>query len=1556
MVTETQKRIEAYRELLPGLREKVTAVAFLLALSVIMLTSASYAWLTISRAPEVTAVSTNIAANGSLEIALATGDGTKEPDPSKVGDSSAAEGQNIVNANKTWGNLINLNDPSYGLDDLVLRPAQLNTAALLESPLWGAEYYGDGRISKLDSNFRYTVWDGNYFAVPELEQFGVRAISSAEYQADNEAGGEIAIKINEAKNVVSEKNLEAITKYQSLANNTYMQSLATMMGLYMTARMNPDEPSLNNPSVAIADIENLKNMYGEFVDCFVLEAEAIAELIDFSLRMKNYSPENPSSFDNYVSAYEAIDVLGYIIEKDEDNNVKFDENGNFLKTEISEKIKQDTLNKLGVQIGNSGRKNPVTGPTNSFTQFINDYNTVVNDYIKLVKLCEGGTSLKWTDSGINNIVNNLVNVGACTIGANNTPISSIGASNAASYLRGTQEARITNGILYRFEERIGGFIDVKELAISATVKRMGITIPATVKANIKTTAAENANDNYGGKYIFDEDMAVVQSVIDNLGLPQIFRAKDTYGLAVDFWVRTNSAGSYLTLEGNVLTEENEVRATGKDANGNTVELYTVTINGTDEESGESFSYSLDLYQVIDDNKTIWHNIDNHAVVTEEELNKNTPMPKMETVVTVVGYEGDNRVWSDVETWEDNPYGLSLDSTTQGSGSCYVYYADTPEDMERSLKLLESFKVAFVDREGILMTTAEMDTKNYFAESGRVTVPLVLSSDSINLGEDFEGNITYAITALEQNEPTRITAIVYLDGTKLTNSEVLSAADIQGQLNIQFGSSQSLEPIRNEDLESKELRVSASVVPNEFDYDKATGPMTSTFTVNVDGDEPSSVTAYLIRKVNETQGSREAELTFNGSGNTRTCDYTFTTPGTYILRTVSLDGVDHDLSQGELPTVTVKGFMISSFNCDQATNNHVNVFTAENSATVNLSMKFATDDRSKLPETVQARFLSENGAVNADFVYNPTNQTWNATATFHSSGLYELKYVVLNGEIKELDPDMWQTASITLGMRVAVYTTSPHKFKYVPSEMTPNQKNLAMQVKILDNAGNELLGLSEAKLTYTMKGSGVKKMDTDLEWDGSYYSGSFPCGGPGIWQFSKVTVGENTLTTATTSPTFTIQSPEPPEYVRHNTSSYQYKPNNDATMNVLISNSSAATVQAYIIKNGAAEGTWVDGVLSNETTTGEGKPANYWNFNVPKDANVYQDGHWTLTQLKIWDVFAADGTAYTQEAPLEIDVSNENNKTKVVSRVYVTFAPGQSKHFGKENYSENGEVTGEFMDSHTITELNVDFIDFEGENVSGVTDVQLKFEYVNQSSETCGGYGNNSLTNATQGATVTVSLTDEDEDGHFEQEEEARLLYAGNYNTTFTYKVNGTTVTNSGKDLPENAPTFTVWSKAPTVTIASISPSGSHKSMAVSGRDYKLVDVNSSIEGNTVTIYAGMTAAGSTIGTTPSVTLQINNLGKAESANLKFTASGGGTVYMYTGTGMSNRTDTYSWTNSSLTYSLYIGQYKSSRTCQSMSYEGAGTLTSNNYITIKYEDKDYTVAINPITIINNNPPY
>ena len=1352
MVTETQKRIEAYRELLPGLREKVTAVAFLLALSVIMLTSASYAWLTISRAPEVTAVSTNIAANGSLEIALATGDGKIPPGDSKVGDSSAAEGQSIVNANKTWGNLINLNDEAYGLENLVLRPAQLNTAALLESPLYGSVFGGDGRVTQLSSNFGYAIWNlpegdkPGYFGVSK--DFGVRAISSTKIEAVGAAARYLRM-VDDAKN----KNLMAAGAYANLANNKdYMQSLATMMGKYMTARMNPDHATLSNPEIDVKDIQNLRDMYAAFLDCFDQEAEAMAEIANITLFLKHGTDENGN--DNFTS---------------------------YTKEKIY-KATPDSLKADGITITN-------------IEQFKKDRNTIAADLEKLKIIAESGSTLKWKDSGLNAIVNNLVDVGACTIGADNTPISSIGASNAMGYLSGTQEARITNGILYRFEERTGGYIEVKNLGISATVNRLGMTIPATVKANIKTTAPRDYN-------LFTNDRETAENL--NTGNYQggAAVAEDTYGLAIDFWVRTNSPISYLTLEGNVLSESKTVRATGKDFNGETVELWTLTFEIPASEGNEAEEIILDAYE-IDGN---YYDADTHSPVSEEELQyMKSAQGKMVEEITILGYEGENRVWGNEM--------MSVDATTQGGGSCYVYYADNPEDMERSLKLLESLKVAFVDKNGKLLAEAEMDTERYFADSGRVTVPLVLSTDSINLGEDIDGNATYAITALEQNVATRITAIVYLDGEKLENKNVLSASDIQGQLNIQFGSSQTLEPIENEELATKEIRVTASVDKKEFDYDTApAGSMVSTFEINIEGTEPKKVTAYLIRQISATQGSRvdakpdtpeEEPMTFtkNESGKW-VAVHTFDAPGIYILRTVSLDGVDYNLPNTEaepLPTVRVRGFTIEKFVCDEAENNHVNVLTADNSTTVNLKLKFVSDDETKMPGKVQARYLrDEDGlVVNADFAYNSTTQFWEATATFYTSGEYMLQYVVLDGKTVELNPVFWHTASVTLGMRVAVYTTSPHRFKYVPAEMAENEKLLAMQVMIMDNAGNEIQGRSGVELTYGLKGSGVKEMDADLTWNGKYYVGELATTGPGIWQFNRVEVkiGEktNVLTVAKESPIFTIQSPEPPEYVGKTTNAYQYVPNGGAKMNVKLENASTATVQALITKD---NGTQYE-VISNSYSTDENGVTEF-RFDVPKDANGYQDGNWTLKEIRIWDAFAADGTEYTEAEPLVFDLSDTANVTKVINRIVVTFAEDKSQNFN-----------GAFMQSHNVNGLSVEIRDGSGkmvENAEGnlaISDVKLTFTYVNGSSEKMGGYTSTGLNNATAGATITVNLTDNGTGTKFEQTEGISFLYAGNYTTTVSYKVNGEETVLSESTLPTNAPKFTVSSVTPSVTISEV---------------------------------------------------------------------------------------------------------------------------------------------------------
>jgi len=1496
-MNETQRRIRAYQDALPGIRERIVAVTLLLVLSLTMMTAASFAWLTISRAPAVMGVNTTVAANGSLEIALATGDGKTAPGDSRVGDSFAREGQTVFASNQTWGNLINLGDPAYGLDKMTLRPASLNTEDLQDSPLSAAVYKqdsngivdADGRVVKLTSEFGYAVWEeptpdnpDGFFRVSD--QVGVRTIAAITPDTTG-AENRLYNMTKEVKNA----NETAGSTYGNLASNkTYMQSLATMMGLYMTARMNPDEASLNNPDCAAADIQNLRDMYAAFLGAFDQEAEAIAALANLQLFLMhgegNYTPYTKE----------------------------------MIYATTTAKLKAE-----GIQ---------VTG----LDQFITDRNTIASDLEKLKTISSSGTSLKWTDSGLNNIVNNLVNVGACTIGADNTPISSIGASNAIGYLSGTQEARITNGILYRFEERVGAYIAVKNLSISAKVKRMGITVPASVKANVQTTAPRDYN-------LFNNDLKYAESLNNGSYAKPDMIASDTYGLAVDLWVRTNSSGSYLTLEGNVITESEMVRATGTDANGNEVELYTVTIAGTSEDPGYTLSVYPGMVVKIDEQgnqreEMGWLDAVSHTALSDEELGGQEPIEKYEEKITVVGYEGENRIW-------DASKQLSSDATTQGSGSCYIYYADTPEDQARSLSLLKAFKVAFVgfvDGEAKQLCTAEMDTEHYYAQSGRVIVPLTLStSDSINLGEDYTGEVTYAITALETNVPTRITALVYLDGEELTNDSVLSAADIQGQLNIQFGSSKSLQPIGNEKLEGEYRSVSASVSDTKFNYDTHVGDMRTTVTVTVDGDEPGTVTAFFLREISDTQGSREDTMTFSKNAEGKwVADYVFTTPGNYILRSVRMDGVDYDLTSP--PRVEIEGFTVASISCDQAVNNHISVMTAATSSPVDARLKFATNDASKMPRTVQGRFLRSDGsATNINFTYNSTTGFWTGSAAFLSSGQYSMQYLVLDGEYVEIDENLWQTATIYLGMKAAVYTTSPHSIKYIPSEMTDNQKLLGMQISILDNTGNAMPGLSDVKLTYGMKGSGTRKMDADLTWNGSYYVGEMPNGGPGVWQFSHVTVGSNTITTATTFPTFTILSPEPPEYYGHRTNTYQFAVNTEAVMNVQITNSAAAVVQAQIVKEDGTQ-TWVDGVIGTDLATEDGKPCNNWSFVVPKDGGGYQDGNWQLTHLKLWNVFDKEGKEYTQEEPLLIDVSRSDNKTKVVSRIMVSFAEDKSRNFGKD---ANGKVTGAFMDNYEISGLAVNIRDFEEQPIVGIKDVKLKFVH-NGDSATYGGY--------TGGAAikdVEIALTDDGSGTCFAQSGSHIFREAGSYKTTFSYVVSGsgsgdTTVTYSSDHLPANAPSFTVSSVAPTVAITGISPTGTITVEPTSGGTLQSVTVPA-WTATKATVY--FQASDNKVGcstyrnyTRPSVTMTLSNIGNASEAKVSF----GNAVHIYNGT---TQTDGYSWTANGAC-NRNIGYFQS-RTANNDNKTAAGTLTANE-LTLLYNGSTYIVPVGPITI--NNP--
>ena len=174
------------------IRQKMMAAVSMLLVSSIMVVSSTYAWFTLSTAPEVQNISTTVAGNGSLELALMPASGTfGEISSAAVGNDATA-----VAKNTHWGNLIDLSDESYGLSLVTLNPAQLNLTADgafadATKPLAVAEYGFDGRIAQLTSNKIAVKARTASDAAFNTNAYGVRAIGET-----NDAG---AIDLSDGK-------------------------------------------------------------------------------------------------------------------------------------------------------------------------------------------------------------------------------------------------------------------------------------------------------------------------------------------------------------------------------------------------------------------------------------------------------------------------------------------------------------------------------------------------------------------------------------------------------------------------------------------------------------------------------------------------------------------------------------------------------------------------------------------------------------------------------------------------------------------------------------------------------------------------------------------------------------------------------------------------------------------------------------------------------------------------------------------------------------------------------------------------------------------------------------------------------------------------------------------------------------------------------------------------------------------------------------------------------------------------------------------------------------
>ncbi len=160
-----------------SIRVKLVSAVAMLLVATIMVVSSTYAWFTLSTAPEITGVSTAVGANGALEMLLATKDeqGNWVDGTGSVGDKSEVE------RNSYWGNLVKLDDASYGSQAITLYPSKLNLndgKLNLLQPLQTPVFGPDGRVKALAAGGNFAKYDGTSF-MQDDSYYGFRALGVA---------------------------------------------------------------------------------------------------------------------------------------------------------------------------------------------------------------------------------------------------------------------------------------------------------------------------------------------------------------------------------------------------------------------------------------------------------------------------------------------------------------------------------------------------------------------------------------------------------------------------------------------------------------------------------------------------------------------------------------------------------------------------------------------------------------------------------------------------------------------------------------------------------------------------------------------------------------------------------------------------------------------------------------------------------------------------------------------------------------------------------------------------------------------------------------------------------------------------------------------------------------------------------------------------------------------------------------------------------------------------------------------------------------------------------
>ena len=510
-----------------AVKKKFMAATSMLLIACIMLISASYAWFTLSTAPEVKGITTTVGANGNLEIALAT-DATWANNGStivsNVGDSSEKTGD-VTASNITWGNIVDLGNAAYGLSDVSLLPSALNvtgTTVSEGSPLLIPSYGADGRVASLEeltqaakydtSNQAFVVSTADAGATPDAVKGRVQAVGSAlDLTARQIAYRNAKSDINVAKKAAQTEASSSI--------KTYGAALADIIIKHATGGAKEVYTQTDVDALAgmVTHLETAVDSVSDAIDAAVLGYAASKKGEDAGITDTQYNALKSLFTDTSVP-------------------YSVDENGTLTLTVEEQTYTIAGLTDLAARVAAVEEMETDVATAKAAVGLpASDSNTATGLYAQLA-----GDGISWSE--ISGAMSSLVEPSMVTVCG--LPTAGL-LDDADRFFKAYQK----NGLIVAMPTGSGLFSDIADFCGDYSA---GIVIPEVTYGTMTLTDVDATMRTEST--VEPEYLAVVASAVETAGSPSSSTSTGTvsltdyYGYKIDLFFRTNATVSNLLLQ------------------------------------------------------------------------------------------------------------------------------------------------------------------------------------------------------------------------------------------------------------------------------------------------------------------------------------------------------------------------------------------------------------------------------------------------------------------------------------------------------------------------------------------------------------------------------------------------------------------------------------------------------------------------------------------------------------------------------------------------------------------------------------------------------------------------------------------------------------------------------------------------------------------------------------------------------------------------------------------------------------------------------------------------